>query len=131
MEQLIFLLLSFLLLTGCVVTGNNYVRGSGVPARESRPVDGAFTRIALQSSGDVTVVQAEPAAIEIEADDNILRHLTSAIRNGTLTLGIESGYDLQARTPIRYTITLPEIEGLKVAGSIKGGESWKRSICSS
>lgn len=120
MKQLSSILI-LLLLAACSMVENpaaaNLVRGSGNVVSEERPVDGPFTAIALNTSGDLTVVQGAERAIVVEADDNILPHLTARIQDRTLTLGTEPGVGLQPAEPIRYTVTLPEIERLEAAAS--------------
>lgn len=117
MKRVTFVLLSLFLLAGCGMADGEYISGSGNVVAEERPVDGAFTEIVLANNGDVTVVQGPERAIVVEAEDNLLPYLTTEISNGTLTLATERGMLLQEREPIRYTVTLPEVERLEIAGS--------------
>lgn len=117
MKRFALFLLSVLLLVGCGLGDGQLIRGSGKVVRESRPVDGAFTEIVVATSGNLTVIQGEERAIEVEAEENVLPQLTADVRNGTLTLGTKPGAMIQSTKPIRYTVTLPEIERLHVAGS--------------
>lgn len=94
-----------------------YLSGSGNVVVEERPIEGAFTKIILANNGDLTVIQGPERAILVEAEDNLLPHLTTEITNGTLTLATERGMILQERERIRYTVTLPEVERLEIAGS--------------
>lgn len=117
MKQPTLVLLTLVLLTGCGMADGEYLGGSGNVVAEDRPVAGVFRAIVLANNGDLTVVQGPERSIRVEAEDNLLPYLTTEIASGTLTLATERGMLLQPREPIRYTVTLPDVERLEIAGS--------------
>ncbi|HEX6286288.1 MAG TPA: head GIN domain-containing protein [Acidimicrobiia bacterium] len=100
-------------LAGCV-DGIIGVRGSGNMTTENRDVVG-FSEIVLESSGEVNIEMGDAESLTIEAEDNLMSHLTSDVENGQLVLGT-SGSIVTTRN-IVYTITATELSGITVAGS--------------
>lgn len=116
MKRLSLFLLT-IVLVACGFADGELVQGSGDLVSATRPAAAPFTAIVLANAGHATVVQGEPPSIQIEAEDNILPHLTTTIAGGTLTLATEPGVLIQPRETIHYTVTLPQIERLAIAGS--------------
>jgi hypothetical protein len=105
-----------LLLSGC---GFTVVRGSGHVVTETRPVSD-FSRVDLVGSGQVIVTQGDQESLVVEADDNLLSHLRTEVRGGTLYLGLhtnEIGDILQPTQPIKYYVSLKTVEALVLSGS--------------
>lgn len=92
------------------------VTGSGVPATQERSVSD-FDAIELRGVGALTVSQTGTESLVIEADDNLLEHLTTEVRDRRLILGTRKGVNLHARLPLRYRVTVRELRGLDVSGS--------------
>jgi hypothetical protein len=90
------------------------LKGSGTLKTDTRAVTG-FTQIALASSGDVTLAQGATESLAIEAEDNLLPHLTSAVAGGKLTLDTDAS--LSPTKPIHYTITVKDLTGIEVSGA--------------
>jgi len=102
-----------LALVGCV-DGVIGLRGSGDMTSETRDVEG-FTEIVLEGSGEVNIEMGDSESLTIEAEDNLMSHLTSEVESGRLVLGT-SGSIVTTRG-IVYTITATELEGITVSGS--------------
>jgi hypothetical protein len=105
-----------LILSGCNV---NAVRGSGRVVSENRAVSD-FSRVELLGSGDVVLTQGNEETLKVEAEDNLLSHLRTEVRNHTLYLGLtdDNGNVVIFPTrPIKYYVTVKTIEGLKLSGS--------------
>ena len=90
--------------------------GSGNVVSESRPVAG-FTKIDLSGRGEVTIDQNGTEALTVEAEDNLMRKVTSEVVDGTLRLGEKSNLTLRQNTPIKYRVSVKEIAGLSISGS--------------
>lgn len=89
-------------------------RGSGNVVRETRDVSG-FDRLSLAGIGDVILTQGSEESLEIEAEDNILRKITTEVRDGTLYIG----YTQRALLPtkdIKFYLTMQDISGLEILG---------------
>lgn len=109
-------LLVALLVAGCTF---NVVTGSGKIISESRDISG-FTRITLAGIGDVIVTQGEQAALVIEAEENLIPYFETKVQGSTLTIGLYERYrttTIQPTRPVKFHVTLPEIEAVTLAGS--------------
>jgi Putative auto-transporter adhesin, head GIN domain len=98
--------------TGTTVFGG--IRGSGDLTTESRDVSG-FTGIVLEGTGTVNVEITGTESLTIEAEDNLMPHLTSDVRNGRLVLGTDTA--ISTTRGITYTITVETLEGVTIDGS--------------
>lgn len=95
---------------------NSGVDGSGVAATEKRDVSG-FTGVDSSGIFQVEIVAGREFAVEVEADDNLLPLIRTEVRGGTLHLDTERR--INKSSPIRVTISAPEIERLEVSGVSK------------
>ena len=102
---------ALLVLTGCSV-----VNGSGQTKSETRSVSG-FTGIELSGIGEVIIEQGNAEALTIEADDNVLPALTSEVDDSVLELGTKPRTRVQTRNPIRYRVTVQDLERIDLSGS--------------
>jgi len=122
-RRLTYLVLVVVLLTSMSCMAINLpqisgMRGSGEMKTENRDVSG-FTRLALGSIGELTLVQGEEESLVIEAEDNILPLITSEVRGDTLFIGLDE-IGLNSAIPtrdIKYRLTMKEITGLEVSGA--------------
>lgn len=101
---------------GHTVNYNNMpmIEGSGRVVRQNRSV-GAFRRVETLGSEVVEVRLGARPSLVIAADDNILRLISSEVKNGTLK--IESRGSYRTRSPIRVWITTPDLEAFSTMGS--------------
>ena len=88
--------------------------GSGRISSESRDVSG-FDRIAVEDEFDVEVTVGPAASLSLTADDNLLPHVRTVVRNGTLHL--ETERELDPTDEIRIRVTVPALRGLSASGS--------------
>lgn len=110
------ILLIALLLSGC---GFQIVTGSGKVVTETRDVSN-FSHITLAGIGDVYVTQGEDVSVRIEAEDNLIPYFETAVQGDTLTIGIKNEYmgvSLHPLKPVKFYVTTPKIEAVKLAGS--------------
>ncbi len=94
-------------ISGCAV-------GSGEIVSETRAVEG-FDEIDLRGTGEVRITVDGTESLAIEAEDNIIGHLTSGIRGSTLVLGVDR--PIAPTTEIIYTVTMMSLEGIEISGS--------------
>jgi Putative auto-transporter adhesin, head GIN domain len=120
---LILLAVSLLVTSGCYISTDGVswiwnadaIEGSGVIARESRPI-GEFRRIEVQGSFDVKCsVGAEPQ-VTITGDDNLLPHVITELNGDTLVLRMERGR-YSCHSSLHATVSTPTLEGVEVCGS--------------
>jgi hypothetical protein len=112
MRRALLVLLSVTALVGCnTIIG---VRGSGTTTSETRDVDG-FSHIVIEGSGRVVVDITGTESLTIEAEDNLMSHVTSEVEDGRLILGIRG--PISATRDIVYTITAISLDGVTISGS--------------
>lgn len=113
-----YLLAAALLLSACARMSDLHLatKGSGSSATETRTVTG-FTKISLEGGMDVFVTQGANESVRIEADDNLLKLITTSLSAGELELSTSESID--PVTPVKVYITAKSLDGLSIAGSGK------------
>lgn len=92
------------------------VKGSGRLAQDKRTVTG-FHALAISLQSAVKLVQGAGEGVEIEADDNLLPLIETAVQDGELRLRLAKGYRLTGSPPIRLTVYARQVDRLSVSGS--------------
>jgi len=112
------------LLSGCIVIdlkgcGFETVKGSGKVVSETRPVD-RFDSIKLEGQGNVIINKGEVQSLVIRADDNIIPHIETIVRNKKLIISHDKK-NLRPTT-LKLVITTNALKSASIAGSgeIKG-----------
>jgi hypothetical protein len=100
----------------CQVGGLTGVRGSGNVVGEVREVS-SFTGVALAGVGDLTIEVGERESLRIEAEDNLMPYLETEVRNGTLEIGVRDGVNLNPTRPVRFYLTVEELDTIVLSGS--------------
>jgi hypothetical protein len=101
--------------SGCGIVGPA-VKGSGIVRTETRDV-GRFTRVESARSADVTIQTGGKQWVAIEADDNILPLIDTAVKGERLVIGSHGSYS--TRQGIKVTIIVPTLEEAVISGSGK------------
>jgi hypothetical protein len=104
--------LSPLTLAGC--SRATAVAGSGQLKTESRDVRG-FTDIQLEGAGQVDLTQTGIDSLTIEAEDNLLPHLTSTVSDGRLHLRVDGA--INPTKPIHYIVTVKDLSRIQLDGA--------------
>lgn len=94
----------------------NHEEGSSTLASEQRDV-GDFNAVTLSGVGNLHITQTGSESLTIEADDNILPLLTSEVVGHTLVLGTRHGAHFSPRRPIRYTLTVKDLDEIRISGA--------------
>lgn len=95
------------------------IQGSGVVIAEDRPVS-PFVRVSLQDVGSLIIRQGEDDALTVETDDNLMRHIETRVRGGTLILDLGDEARRRGVRPtggITYLLSVRDLAGLEVADS--------------
>ncbi|MCL9770822.1 DUF2807 domain-containing protein [Flavobacterium sp. HXWNR69] len=102
-------------LTSCNGNWNliNGIEGSGNVITEKRSIDGSFTKIEASVGIEVIVEQGSPYEIEVEADDNVMKHIITKVENGTLKVKIENNIITMEDVIVR--VKTNTIEGLEAS----------------
>jgi len=128
-----------LMLSGCSGMRHMFdqgpqVTGSGRVKSETRKV-GNFTKIESRGSADCKVTVGKAVGVSVQADDNILPHIETAVEKDTLVISSKGSFS--THNPIVVTITVPNLESFNVKGlgdsSIQGvkGSSFSVEIAGS
>ncbi len=110
MKQILFLLSALMLLNSC-----DYTTGSGNIITEKRTV-GNFSGISVSTSIDVEVKIGPVAAVEVEADDNIIAHIVTNVSGGILKISTEELHNIN-NAHIKVYITTPVLKSINANSS--------------
>lgn len=110
-----------LILLAAIVLGATarLVIGSGHVVRQTRAVS-AFSEVSLEGSGSLTIEQTGTESLTIEAEDNVLPHITSSVEGDRLVLAENAGVFVGIflpRAPIHYILTVKHLTAIDVSGS--------------
>jgi hypothetical protein len=116
MRILTFLLIVFTLATvGCNRVKNvGGIAGSGNLKSESRNLSG-FKKINAGGAVKLDVTVQKDFAVIVEADDNLLQHVTTEVGGDSLIIG--SHDRISPSSQIKVTVSLPELSALDVSGA--------------
>jgi Putative auto-transporter adhesin, head GIN domain len=89
----------------------NGIDGNGDVRTEKRDVEGSFTRIEASRGLNVEVEQSKSFFVEVEADDNLLEHISTKVENGTLVITTDENIDECESKTIR--VKMPTITSLE------------------
>ncbi|MDP4199278.1 MAG: head GIN domain-containing protein [Bacteroidota bacterium] len=106
-----------LILSGCgrnISTVFETYTGNGTIITDQR-TPGKFQSIELEGEYEVILSQGEPSGIRIEADKNLLEHITTTVKDGKLTVSSEG--NLRPTKTIRLYISTPTYSAIDLAGS--------------
>ena len=90
------------------------LQGSGVAVRQARTV-AAFTAVDLAGSNNVTIQVGRGRSVVVRADDNLVRHVTTHVKAGTLV--IDNTGSFSTKTPMTVAISVPRLTALRLSGS--------------
>lgn len=115
----IVLLTLTLVLTACAnfpgAAGFDVITGSGSAAGEPRAVAN-FDAISFADDGELIITQNGVETLTIEADDNILPAIETEVRDGTLYIAIRERTELRPVTPIRYVLSVANLQVIEMNG---------------
>lgn len=86
--------------------------------REARPVSG-FTGINASSVFDITVTKGNTESLSIEADNNVLQHVRSEVRNGVLHLYLDNPNQLRNIRTLRAAVVVRNLDQVTLSGACK------------
>jgi len=128
MKRLACLLLLSVLAAGCHGM-RAQIKGSGNRERQKRDV-AAFTSISTEGTFTIEITCQKDRSLEVEGDDNVLEYVTADV--GSNILRLKSTKSLRTNEPVKFTISVPNLEGLSVNGAghieIKGMNNDKFEI---
>jgi len=126
--KVIIMLLIALLFSSCRYSLDlgNGIDGNGNVKKETRNISQTFTKISANRGIEVIITQGNQVAVEVEADENLLNHITTTVENGTLVITSDENIDSAEMETVRVTVpTINELEatsGAKISttNTLKG-----------
>lgn len=109
------------------------IKGNGNVQTEQRKISEPFTKISVSRGLEVIVEQGDVVKVEVEADENLLKHITTKVENGTLVISSDENIYSAEKEVVR--VTMPTIEGLETssgsnlssASALKGSKMYVKS----
>jgi Putative auto-transporter adhesin, head GIN domain len=87
------------------------IKGNGNVQTERRTISEKFTKVSVERGLEVIIEQGENVKVEVEADENLLKHITTKVENGTLIVSSDENiYNAEAEV---VRVTMPTIESLE------------------
>ena len=108
-----FLAIVLFTATSC---GWRSVRGNGNVTTQTRN-EASFNGVKTAGSFDLYVTQGETQSIRIEAEENLLKYITTEIEGGVLKVRVRRGVNLRPRKDMKVFVTAPNFKELGIAGS--------------
>ena len=104
--------------SGCldIVIGREAVRGSGRVTEENHRFSG-LTGVQLATRGRLEIRLGDTESLQVSADDNLHEYFEITTDGGTLRIGALTGFHLRPSRPIRYTLTVRELEFIGLSSS--------------
>ncbi len=110
------LLAAFAALPAGALFGSTTIVASGKVITESRPATG-FTGVEIAVPGMLVVRQGGPETVSIEADDNLMAEIETAVEGRSLRIRFKRKLHVTGRASIRILVTGPAFDSLSVSGS--------------
>jgi hypothetical protein len=108
-------LMVIVLLTSTSCSWRN-VRGNGNVTTQNRS-EANFKSVKTAGSFDLYVTQGETHSIRIEAEENLMKYITTEVEGGVLRVRIRKGVNLRPRKDMKVFVTAPNFKDLGIAGS--------------
>ena len=96
------------------VLGGSTLRGSGVAASQDRALP-PFTAVELAGASNVSVQVGDRQRVAVRGDDNLLGHVRTTVRSGTLVIATTGSFS--TRAPMRVYVAVPELVRVSLSGS--------------
>ncbi|MDR3691297.1 MAG: DUF2807 domain-containing protein [Fimbriimonas sp.] len=101
---------------GMAIVGNNSFKASGPITKQDRKV-GSFAKVEAGSVFEVDITVGSRASLTLEAPKTLIPHLTSSVRNGTLSLGVDVPFSTSGGQKLLAHITVPHLTGVSISGA--------------
>ena len=130
MRKLAWLLLLLpIVAAGCHHSMGPEIQGSGNRVVQKREIS-PFTSISTNGAFVIEVTCQKEPSLEVEGDDNVLPYVVAEVSSNVLRIKTER--NISTNEPVRFKISVPNLEGLSVNGAgrieIKGMNNEKFEI---
>lgn len=125
--KFIIVTLTALLFASCHEMVNmKSIRGSGHVTTEKRIVQGDFKSVKVSNAIDLVIEQSDKTEIIVEADDNLIKEITTKVENGKLIIACDYNSFNNIKSK-KVTVKMPFIDQLEAssAATIKSNNAIK------
>lgn len=108
--------LASVMVAGCI---GGTMHGSGTVVTEERSV-GGFDHVSVSGMAQIALVRGDAAGVSVRADDNLVEHIVTETRGGTLHIGWTpraATATLRPSEPVVLNVTYEELSGLSLSGT--------------
>ncbi len=116
MKRVNVALMMALVLVTATSCGWRSVRGNGNVITSNRN-EGSFKGVKTAGSFDLYVTQGEGYSVRIEAEENLMKYITTEVENGELKVRVRRGVNLRPKHDMKVFVTAPRYKNLGIAGS--------------
>jgi len=119
MKKLITLALAFCAVATTNAQWGKRINGDGNIVTIERSV-GDYDEVALAGWFDVDLVSGKEGELTLEGESNLLEHIKTEVKNGTLLIKVEKGVNLKPSSwgkGIRITVPVESISSVSLSGS--------------
>lgn len=121
-------ILTALLLTSCKynIDLGEGIDGNGNVKTETRTINEKFDKVSSSRGIEVIVEQDSVAEVKVEADENLLKHITTRVENGTLVVSSDENIDSAEKKIVHVkTAQIKSLEatsgsGISTKSTLKG-----------
>lgn len=110
---IILILLSFLAMISC---NSRTIKGSGHVSSETREISD-FSSVDVNSALKVVYTEGSNYTIEVVADDNLIKYITTERHGNELQIGIQNKKSFKNITKAEVHITAPSLNDIEVNGA--------------
>lgn len=114
MKKLLFVLFAFSAI--CSFAQQEKINGDGNVKKETRQVND-FTGVLVSGNINVDLTYGDSKNITIEADENILPYIETAVENGNLVVKTKDKVSIRSKNKLIVHASLTRLTRLRVAGS--------------
>jgi hypothetical protein len=90
--------------------------GSRNVISEVREVSG-FQKVDVSGGGSMDIIQDGTESLTVETDDNLMQYVTSAVRGGTLYLGLDSNTRAVLPSRLHFSLHIKDLSNITTSGS--------------
>ncbi len=109
------------IVTGLSAQWGKKIKGNGEMVTIERST-GDYESVAVSGWFDIELIEGSEGEIKIHGEENLLEHIITEVKDGTLEIKVEKGVQLQPSSwkkdgGIFITVPVEEIEGVALSGS--------------
>lgn len=108
-----------IILCGAVHAQVKKIKGTGYLLVQERTSDKPFTKISVQQGITVYLGQGFDHGFTIEADDNIITHIQTEVRDGQLNVFIAPGIEITRFAEMNVSVSMPRVTDITVASAAR------------